>query len=107
MCIIIIIIIVIIIVIIIYVAASRKQARDFCETVRQGEIYKLSDRAAEESRDRHISSIPSCTCFKCTRSFWYVCLMFVLISEHEQRLRKGVTSTKKSTYIRSTYKREC
>ena len=39
--------------------------------------------------------------------FGYYCSMFVLTSKHKQRLRKGVTSTNKSTYIRSTYKREC
>ena len=53
------------------------------------------------------SSTPSCTRFKCTRSFWYYCLMFVRTSKNKHILRKGVTSTKKSTYIRSTYKREC
>ena len=51
--------------------------------------------------------IPSCTRFKCTRSCWYHSLMLVLASKHKQSLRKGVTSTKKSTYIRGTYKREC
>ena len=50
---------------------------------------------------------PSCTRFKCTRTCCYYCLMFVLTSKHKQRLRKGVTSTKQSTYIRSTYNREC
>ena len=39
------------------------------------------------------SSIPSCTSFKCTRTFWYYCLMCVLTSKHKQSLRKGVTST--------------
>ena len=38
---------------------------------------------------------------------WYYYIMIVLTSEHKQSLREGVTSTKKSTYIRSTYKREC
>ena len=52
-------------------------------------------------------SIPSCTRFKCTRTFWCYCLVFVLTSKHKQSLRNGVTSAKKSTYIRSTYKREC
>ena len=36
-----------------------------------------------------------------------ISLMFVSTSKHKQSLRKGVTSTKKSTYIRSTYRREC
>ena len=57
--------------------------------------------------DMQDSSIPSCTRFKCTRTFWYYGSMFVLTSKHKQGLRKGVTSIKKSTYIRSTYKREC
>ena len=45
--------------------------------------------------------------FKCTRTFWYYNLMFVLTSKHKHFLPKEVTSTKKSTHIRNTYKREC
>ena len=56
---------------------------------------------------RNWFSIPSCTRFTCTRTFGCCDWMFVLTSKHKQSLRKGVTSTKKSTYIRSTYKREC
>ena len=67
----------------------------------------LDPRLRQTNNVVHHSSIPSCTRFKCTRTFWYYCLMFVLTSKHEQSLRKGVTSTNKSTYIRSTYKREC
>ena len=60
-----------------------------------------------DGANKNDSSIPSCTRFKCTRTFWYCYLIFVLTSEHKQSLRKGVTSTRKFTYIRSTYKREC
>ena len=56
---------------------------------------------------KHVSSIPFCTRFKCTRTFGYYDLMFVFTSEHKHSLRKGVTATKKSTYIRSTCKRGC
>ena len=70
-------------------------------------IIHIMTTLINRSNNNINSSMPSRTRFKCTRTFWYYRLMFVLTSKHRQSLGKGVTSTKKSTYIRSTYKREC